>query len=170
MNFYRDTQDTYVLSFSDRGLEIAATVTSLAAAAAVERLDRRIESGQPVRAKDVVRLAEVFVRHVEQWNLRTYAGAPIPVTIDAFLMQHRDQVVLPALGQWSALVRNPSPAPAVEPDELARDEPTMAGIAVSEIEDMLGAQALSDPADGEQPVQEPGSSDAEPVLAGVPAD
>ena len=172
----RDTQTSYVLSFRQLDLEITATATSALAAAAVERFDARMLSNKPMRQRDVNRLAEVFVAHVEAWDLRTAAGRPLPVTVEAFLMQHRDEVVAPVLRQWAALVRQPVPPELAEAEETVEQEipeETVAGIAVSELEASLAATSLTTPGDNEYvaaadppPVVEP-EVVAEPELVGA---
>lgn len=153
---FRDLQTTYVLAFAD-GLEVGVTATSMAAQIAVEEFDARLVRGKPVRGRHIARLARVFVRHVERWTVHTGEGRAVPVSVEAFLMLDRDEVVMPVLRQWVALVRQPpraedtTAAAEVEREDAAAVE-MVAGIPVADIVDRLSVTSLTEPAADDVPI------------------
>lgn len=127
------------------GMQVAATVTSMAATIAAEDFMRRAASGKPLRGKHVLAVAGVFVSHVDRWNI-TRDGRPVRRTVKDFMRCDRNRVMA-VLQQWvahvapAAAVAESEPEPVVEPAE-----PDYAAL--------LEARSLQNPGPGEVLVEQ----------------
>lgn len=126
------------------GMQVAVTVTSMSATIAAEAFMRRAASGRPLRGKHVRAVAEVFLDHVDRWNI-TRDGRPVRRTVKGFLRCDRDRVMA-VLQQWVAHVA-PAAAVAAEPEPVAG--PAELGFA-----DVLESRALQEPGPGEVLVEQ----------------
>ncbi len=148
-----DAQDTIVMAWEGGrldGVEVACTVTSMAASIAAEAFTRRVLAGKPIRGRDIEALAAVFVDHVQRWTLRTGQGRPVRVRVRDFLALHKS-TVFDVLKEWVKHVNAPPPAPAPEVEQPELVEPV-------EVDPGLLLEARS--------LQEPGPDE---VLVGQPA-
>jgi len=156
---FTDEPARAILEWESTGLVVRCSTSTLAAKIAVERFEQRVQSGRPIRAKDVGRLAVVFVQHVAWWNIRRQSGAVVPLTAEGVLSLDRDDTLLPMLRQWMTVVSQPPTAAVEAPEPVVEDvalpDPDEAFMAA------LEARTLTKPGEGEQLVTEPAAEPAQ---------